>query len=171
MGRTGRTIFAAVMLCAWLAGSAQAETYRWTDDAGVVHFSDSYDKIPARYQLQASVENDLPAVNIMPADKAPEQAASETGAVQTRQEAVPAKKKSSKSKTTKKHAKKVQRKAKQEVKAPPLATTPARQAENQAEERIRRDRQTLDDAQLPARRAQEQADEQIRKARDGMAGH
>ena len=59
MGRTGRAIFAAVMLCAWLVGSAQAETYRWTDDAGVVHFSDCYGKIPARYQQQASVENDL----------------------------------------------------------------------------------------------------------------
>ena len=47
------------MLCAWLAGSAQAETYRWTDDAGVVHFSDSYDKIPARYQQKATVENDM----------------------------------------------------------------------------------------------------------------
>lgn len=62
-------------------------------------------------------------------------------------------------------------KRKQGVRAPHAATTPARRGQEQVEERIRKDRQSIDDAQLPARRAQDQVEEQIRKARNGMSGH
>jgi len=163
---------AAAILFVWLAGSAQAETYRWTDDAGVVHFSDNYDKIPSRFQKRATVESDMSSVNIMPANNAPERATPGLGAAaQARQEAGPEKARSNGNKNPKKHATKGHRKPKQVEEAPLPATTPARQEQNQAEERIRKDRQATDDAQAPARRAQDQAEEQIKKARDGMTGH
>ena len=171
MGMIVRGVLMAVILSVWVAGFAQAETYRWTDDAGVVHFSDNYAKIPFRYQQKATVENDMSSVNIMPANNAPERTnPGPDAAAQSRQETGPAKIESNKNKTPKKHAKKGYRKSKQVVNTP-ADVTPARRAQNQAEERIRKDRQAIDDAQAPARRAQDQAEEQIRKARDGVTGH
>jgi len=117
-----------------LAGSARAETYRWTDDGGVVHFSDNYDRIPSRYQQKATVERDMSSVNIMPASRAPERATAEPGAAaQPRLDTSPAKKKNTKNSTHKKHAKKEHRKAKQVVKSPAVAATPARQAQDKAD--------------------------------------
>jgi hypothetical protein len=167
-------VLVAVILLAWPAGPAYAETYRWTEEGGVVHFADNFAKIPSRYQQKATVESDRSSVNIMPASGAAERAAAEPGAG-AKGEAKDSKKETGtkKLKTGKKssHSKPGKKKSKQVVKAPSVATTPARRAQNQAEERMRNDRQTIDDAQLPARRAQDQAEEQIRKARDGMAGH
>ena len=172
MGMMARGLFVAMILSVWLVGSARAETYRWTDDAGVVHFSDNHDRIPSRYQKKATIEKDMSSVNIMPADNAPERTTpGPDAAAQPRQETGPAKIKSSRNKTPKKHAKKGHRKSKQVVNTPSVDVTPARRAQNEAEEKIRKDRQAIDNAQLPARRAQDQAEEQIKKTRDGMAGH
>ena len=170
-------LMAAVMLLL-LAGSAQAETYRWTDDGGVVHFSDDGDKIPARFRQKATIERDMSSVNIMPAARAPERAVADPAAAAAKVEAENPSRKVAEKKLKKGSksahgvsAKKGREKSKQGVKAPTVATTPARRAQNQAEEQIRKDRQAIDDAQMPARRDQTQAEEQIRKARDGMAGH
>jgi hypothetical protein len=162
-------------MLAWLAGSAQAETYRWTDDGGVVHFADDYDKIPSRYRQKATIENDMSSVNIMPASgpAAATESGTDTknGPAPAKQKTVTKKLKKGKKSSAAMYGKKGHRKPKVAVKSSPVAVTPAREAQNKAEEQIRKDRQTIDDAQLPARRAQDQAEEQIRKARDGMAGH
>jgi len=39
-----------------LATVAQAETFRWTDSEGTVHFSDSPGKVPAAYRNSAKME-------------------------------------------------------------------------------------------------------------------
>jgi len=39
-----------------LATVAQAETYRWIDSEGTVHFSDSPGKVPAAYRSSAKME-------------------------------------------------------------------------------------------------------------------
>lgn len=44
-----------------LAGLAHAETYRWVDDKGVVHFTDNPDRIPARYLKRVQ---ELPSVTV-----------------------------------------------------------------------------------------------------------
>src|SRR5438094_10048260 len=36
-----------------LPGPAQAQTYRWVDEAGTVHYSQGMDSIPERYRAQA----------------------------------------------------------------------------------------------------------------------
>ncbi len=167
--------FVAVMLCAWWACSAWAETYRWTDDAGVIHFSDSFDKIPSRYQQKATVDNDMSRVTIVPAAKVPEGAAAapaagaKAWAPESGRETDTKSPKEENKKTHAKHGKKGHKKPKGAVIAPP--TTPARDAQNAAEERIRQDQQKIDDAQLPARKAQERADQQVQKAREKTMGH
>jgi hypothetical protein len=42
-----------ICFCLFLAAGAQAATYQWTDNKGVVHFSDDPDRIPAQYQKKA----------------------------------------------------------------------------------------------------------------------
>jgi hypothetical protein len=152
----------ALMLSAWSAVPAQAETYRWTDEAGVIHFADDQDRIPSRYRQKATVVKGDAPVNIMPGTRAPGRAAAEEKAVDA--DRGPAAHGMNK-------AGKGSRKEKRGHKEAPAPTTPARDAQNRAEERIRQDRQTIDDAQLPARRAQDQAEHQIRKAREKTMGH
>lgn len=43
----------ALILALSLLASAQAATYEWVDNQGVVHFTDDLDKIPANYQKKA----------------------------------------------------------------------------------------------------------------------
>ena len=158
----------AVVVLAWLAGSAQAETYRWTDEAGVVHFADDSDKIPSRYRQKATIERDMSNVNIMPASAAPGPVPeAKSGPAQAKQKTATKKLKKGKKSSLATYRKKGHRKPKVAVTTPPVAVTPARDAQNKAEEQIRKNRQAVDDAQMPARRAQDQAEEQIRKAREG----
>ena len=165
-----RGVLVAVILSVWLAGSAQAETYRWTDEGGVVHFADDYDKIPSRYRQKATIERDMSSVNIMPAS-GPAAASepgpdAESGPAHAKQKTVTKKLKKGKKSSPATYGKKGHKKPKLAVKTPPVAVSPARDAQNKAEEQIRKDRQDVDDAQMPARRAQDQAEEQIRKARE-----
>jgi hypothetical protein len=170
MGMMVRGVLVAVILSVWLAGSAQAETYRWTDDGGVVHFADDSDKIPSRYRQKATIERDMSSVNIMPANgpaAAPESGAeTKSGTAHSKQNTATKKLKKSNKISSAKYVKKGHRKPNLVVKTSPVAVSPARQAQNQAEEQIRKDRQAIDDAQMPARRAQDQAEEQIRKSRE-----
>ena len=167
-------ILASLVVFVLPACPAQAETWRWSDEAGVVHFSDDHDRIPSRYRQKATVVEGTGSVNVMPAARAPERAVAEPVAAAERSDADARRKAGAeKPKKAKKegHASTGKRKAKQVKKTVPVPTTPAREAQNRAEEQIRKDRQALDDAQLPARRAQEQAEGQIRKARDMTMGH
>jgi len=51
-----------------LATVAQAETFRWTDAEGTVHFSDSPEKIPAAYRnnakMQEAIDNNSAAPQV-----------------------------------------------------------------------------------------------------------
>ena len=49
-----------------LATVAQAETYRWTDAEGTVHFSDSADKVPAMYRSSAKILEDTANSSVAP---------------------------------------------------------------------------------------------------------
>jgi hypothetical protein len=51
-----RWITAATALGLLLGGSAAADVYRWTDDAGKLHFTSNLDDVPPRYRQQASGE-------------------------------------------------------------------------------------------------------------------
>lgn len=161
--------FALVVLIALLAGPAHAETYRWTDDGGVVHFADDSDKIPSRYRQKATIEKDMSSVNIMPASgpaAAPESGTeTKSGTVHSKQKTVTKKIKKGKKSSPAKYGRKGHKKPKLAVNTPLVAVTPAREAQNKAEEQIRKDRQAIDDAQMPARRAEDQAEEKVRKAR------
>jgi hypothetical protein len=172
MGMMAMSALSAMMLFTWLICSAQAETYRWTDDAGVIHFADDYDKIPSRYRQKVTIENDMSGVNVMPSSGAAGRATAEPAAA-AESSAVTAGQKTGtkKLKKGKKNARVWSVKKKSKLKTTPVATTPARDAQNQAEERIRKDRKAIDDAQQPARRDQVEAEEQIRKSREGAMGH
>jgi hypothetical protein len=55
-------------------GPAAAETYRWTDDKGGLHYGDGLDKVPAPYRSQATVvDGEEQPVNFMPAEKLKDQ--------------------------------------------------------------------------------------------------
>jgi hypothetical protein len=41
------------------AGFANAETYRWTDEHGVIHFTDSPDSIPAKFRNKVKTGEDI----------------------------------------------------------------------------------------------------------------
>jgi hypothetical protein len=158
---TVKGFFAVVALLVWFAGDVAATTWRWTDERGVVHFSDNYDNIPTSYREKVRVESEgtpsvIPRGEVVqpPQESAPPRAE-------------PVKKtRAADGRKPKKH-----HHHKHDVKGPVVTLSPARLAQNQAEEQIRRDRQAIDDAQLPARKAQEQSEEQIRKAREGTMGH
>ncbi len=147
----------------WFVGDAGATTYRWTDAQGAVHFSDNYDNIPARYREKARVEGEATPSVIPRHEVAPSQSPQES--VPPRAEPV------KKTRAAGGHKPKKHHHRKYEEKGPVVTVSPARRAQNQAEEQIRRDRQAIEDAQLPARKAQEQAEEQIRRARDATMGH
>jgi Domain of unknown function (DUF4124) len=160
-----KTVCSTLALVVLMTVTVHAETFRWTDDAGVVHFSDNHNRIPARYRQKATIVNESSPVNIMPAARVPERAVAEPVAVDEQTMGV------KKLKKKHRHSRPGKKKIKQELKSVPATTTPARDAQNRAEERIRQDRKAIDDAQLPARRAQDQAEEQIRKAREKTMGH
>jgi hypothetical protein len=42
-----------ILLLLLLASAAHAETYKWTDSAGTIHFSDSLAEVPASYRKSA----------------------------------------------------------------------------------------------------------------------
>lgn len=45
------------------AMAANAQTYRWTDSQGVIHFTDSYESIPAPYRHNVVQEEDITIQN------------------------------------------------------------------------------------------------------------
>lgn len=51
------TIAAVTLFCA--ATGANALTYRWTDDQGVVNFTDSLEAVPAKYRHKVVKESDI----------------------------------------------------------------------------------------------------------------
>jgi len=46
-----------VLVLLFMASSAYGEVYRWKDSAGVLHFSNSLDDVPARYQSKVKAMN------------------------------------------------------------------------------------------------------------------
>ena len=127
----------------------------------MVHFSDDYEKIPARYRDKVRVESGA-TPSILPSEKV----------VQPRQESSPPRAETGdKDRIPPEHARKREHHRKHRVKAPAVTVTAARRAQQKVEEQIRRDRQSIDDARLPARKAQDRAEEQIRKSREGTMGH
>lgn len=50
-----------ITACLLLGGTAfvSAETYRWTDERGVIHFTDSSESIPAKYRKQVKTGEDI----------------------------------------------------------------------------------------------------------------
>ena len=150
---------------------AHAETYRWTDDRGVVHFTDDYARIPVKDRSRASMENYTTHVNVMPSEKLYKKVKkAPVNAPKVKQE------KSSPEadrQNTDREERRFFEHRKHRHETPPLVipTTPARKAQEKNEEQLRKNRQLLDDTQLPARKAQEQNEEQIRKIREGISGH
>jgi predicted aspartyl protease len=59
-----------VVAFAILAGAAQAQVYRWTDDDGVTHLSTNVDRIPPKYRGKVDVleSSGRPAVETPPSD-------------------------------------------------------------------------------------------------------
>jgi len=50
----------AIAVALWcVAGGADALTYRWTDDQGVVNFTDSLEAVPPRYRHKVVKEPDI----------------------------------------------------------------------------------------------------------------
>lgn len=63
-----KQICAASLLLLISLASASAETYRWTDDAGTVHFTEDMGRIPMEMRSKARVTNDaLPVSEEKPA--------------------------------------------------------------------------------------------------------
>ncbi len=154
-------VVATVLLLAWLVGDAAAATFRWTDEQGVVHFSDNYDNIPSRYREKVRIEEES-TPSVIPRHEV----------VPPPQESVPPRAEpGKKARAAGGHKPKKHHHRKHEEKGSVVTVSPARRAQNQAEEQIRHDRQAIEDAQLPARKAQEQAEEQIRRAREGTMSH
>lgn len=46
-----------VLMLLFMASSVYGEVYRWKDSAGVLHFSNSLDDVPARYQSKVKAMN------------------------------------------------------------------------------------------------------------------
>lgn len=70
MTRRARTGAVAVLLA--LGSPALAEIYRWTDDSGSVHFSDSLHGVPERYRKQVQTRpSELPPSSPAPAERRP----------------------------------------------------------------------------------------------------
>lgn len=46
-----------VLMLFFMASSVYGEVYRWKDSAGVLHFSNSLDDVPARYQTKVKAMN------------------------------------------------------------------------------------------------------------------
>ncbi len=157
-----KAVVAAVALLVWFAGDAVAATYRWTDEQGVVHFSDSSDNIPARYRERVRVEDEATPSVIPRHEAVPAQPPRES----MPQRAEPVKK----TRAANGHKPKKHHHHQHEGKGA-VTVSPARRAQDEAEEQIRRDRQAIEDAQKPARKAQDRAEEQIRRAREGTMGH
>jgi hypothetical protein len=154
-------VIVVAILLQWYAVDAAAATFRWTDDRGVVHFSDDYKKIPSRYRGRVRVEREA-TPSVIPRIDGEE----------PREEAEPPRAEAGrKAHDGDRHDRQKRHHRKHGVKAPAVPVSPARRAQDQAEEQIRRDRQAIEDAQLPARKAQERAEEQIRRAREGTMGH
>ncbi|WP_318258751.1 DUF4124 domain-containing protein [Geobacter anodireducens] len=65
----------AVIAVLSLPGAASAETYQWTDDAGVVHFTDNLERIPPKYLKRVkelpSVRGETPSSPAMEPPAAP----------------------------------------------------------------------------------------------------
>jgi hypothetical protein len=160
MSVTMKGVFAVMALVIWFAGDAAATTWRWTDERGVVHFSDNYDNIPSRYREKVRVESES-TPSVIPRGEV---------AAQPPHESAPSAE-PGKSRSADGHKPKKRHHRKHHVKSPEITVTPARRAQDQAEEQIRNDRQAIEDAQLPARKAQERAEEQIRRSGEGTMGH
>jgi hypothetical protein len=158
-----KRVLSAIILLTWFVGDAAATTWRWTDEQGGVHFSDNHDKIPVRYREKARVESES-TPSVIPRHEV-EQLPPPQEKVPPRAEPI------KKTRAANGHKPKKHHHRKHDVKGPVVTVSPARRAQNQAEEQIRRDRQAIEDAQLPARKAQERAEEQIRRAREGTMGH
>lgn len=159
------------------AGSAQAEIYRWTDDQGVVHFTDDYALIPEKDRPRVIIEVDTPDINVMPAVELP---GTETAGLEDEEAGeedwIPPKAVAPEViweirpffiPVDKRH----KRKHKQKQAPVVIPKTPARKSQDRIEEQLREHRRSLDDAQSPARKALEKNEEQIRKMRDGVSGH
>jgi predicted aspartyl protease len=48
--------FVIVVLLSFLSSSFAGDVVRWTDESGMIHFSDSLDNVPAKYRGQAKLE-------------------------------------------------------------------------------------------------------------------
>jgi glutaredoxin-like YruB-family protein len=64
----------ALVMALWLlilgAWPLWAETYKYTDAKGDLHFVDELSKVPKRYRAKARTMDDLPAINVMEAPPA-----------------------------------------------------------------------------------------------------
>jgi len=164
-----------ILLLLAVVGSAQAEIYRWTDDQGVINFTDDYAQVPPRYRSRVVIESDTPNISIMPAEEPPEMETAGDGDEATGEENwippkvgapeviwvirpffAPAD---------------IRHRHRQREPQLVIPKTPARNAQDSIEEQLRKNRRSLDDSQLPVRRNLEQNEEQIRKTRDGISGH
>lgn len=56
-------VLAITGLLACLAIAADAQTYRWTDSQGVIHFTDSYESVPSGYRDTVGKEEDITVRN------------------------------------------------------------------------------------------------------------
>lgn len=59
-----RTLVTALCLLALSAGAASADVYQWTDDRGVVSFTDNADRIPTRYRKKARRVESSPVTTV-----------------------------------------------------------------------------------------------------------
>lgn len=54
-----KSIVIVLALLLYMAPSAQAETYTWTDDRGVISFTDDPNMIPPKYRVKAKQREDI----------------------------------------------------------------------------------------------------------------
>ncbi|NVN91604.1 MAG: DUF4124 domain-containing protein [Desulfuromonadales bacterium] len=54
-----KLLLVSTMLLLTTAWVCEAQTYRWTDSGGVVHFTDSPESVPARYRNKMITEPDI----------------------------------------------------------------------------------------------------------------
>jgi hypothetical protein len=69
--RMRKILFSALFLLL-SAGPASADLYQWKDEAGIIHITDSMDKVPSKYRDEVRVFKESPKENMAP-EEAPAQ--------------------------------------------------------------------------------------------------
>lgn len=154
-----------------LVGIANAETYQWTDTAGTINFTDNYSDVPSKYRDQVqifehSADNEF-------SDYTPTQKENSHQRNYHRPEVEPPIE--SGNEKLEGHSRDRGRKKNHyghKQYAPVIIeTNPVRRAQNKVEEQLRQDNRELDNNLDPARQAMDQNERIIRRNKNSISGH